>query len=118
MFSKHCIYFNLKIIMLHDTPLDLSSDIGSKELINFQFCNIMQIHVFLSSHKEGGVWSVEIGFKWIHKQKLKSNSICTKSRKNVIIANWDQNSAWMNHKQFNSQHTSPPRFLKMSCICR
>lgn len=42
--------------MLHDTPLDLSSDIGSKELINFQFLNIMQIQdVFLSSHKEGGV---------------------------------------------------------------
>lgn len=56
MFSKHCIYFNLKIIMLHITPLDLSSDIGSKELINFQFCNIMQIQdVFLSSHKTGGV---------------------------------------------------------------
>jgi hypothetical protein len=64
MFSKHCIYFNLKIIILHDTPLDLSSDIGSKELINFQFWNMMQIRdVFLSSHKEGGRESVEIGLK-------------------------------------------------------
>jgi hypothetical protein len=50
--------------MLHDTPLDLSSDIGSKELINFQCWNIMQIQdVFLSSHKEVGRESVEIGLK-------------------------------------------------------
>jgi hypothetical protein len=42
----------------------LSSDIGSKGLINFQFCDIVQIQdVCLSSHKEGGHESVEIGLK-------------------------------------------------------